>query len=68
MTSIVDETLEKKVEEGVGGDQYGPRGERGTRDSIGIIRTISERDFDVKEEVSAYLFGNFRPNEQIGTH
>lgn len=53
MTRILTKRIEKKIEEVLGDDQFGFRRGKGTRDAIGVLRIISERVFDVKEEVCA---------------
>jgi hypothetical protein len=42
--------LESKIEEVIE-DQFGFRKGKGTRDAIGLMRIISERVLDVKEEM-----------------
>jgi Reverse transcriptase (RNA-dependent DNA polymerase). len=48
---ILSKRLENKIEEVIEEDQYGFRKGKGTRDAIGLMRIISERVLDVKEEI-----------------
>ena len=43
--------METKIEEIIEEDQFGFRKGQGTRDAIGLMRIISERELDVKEEM-----------------
>jgi len=40
-----------KIEDVLGGDQFGFRKGKGTRNSIGMLRIISERSLDIDEEL-----------------
>ena len=51
VAGIVSKRLESKIEEVIEEDQFGFRKGKGTRDAIGLMRIISERVLDVKEEV-----------------
>ena len=48
---ILSKILESKIEEVIEGDQFGFRKGKGTRDTIGLMRIVSERVLDVKEEM-----------------
>ena len=48
---ILSNKLESKIEEVIEEDQFGFRKRKGTRDAIGLMRIISERVLDVKEEM-----------------
>ena len=48
---ILSKRLESKIEEFIDDDQFGFRKSKGTRDSIALMRIISERVLDVKEEM-----------------
>ena len=48
---ILSKRLESKIEEVIEEDQFGFRKGKGTRDAIGLMRIISERVLDVKEEM-----------------
>src|SRR6266576_2691197 len=43
MLRILNRRLGRKIEENAGEEQYGFRRGRGTRDAIGVVRTIGER-------------------------
>ena len=43
--------LDSNIEEVIEEDQFGFRKGKGTRDDIGLMRIISERVLDVKEEM-----------------
>jgi len=43
--------IEKKIEDVLGEDQFGFRRGKGTRDAIGMMRIIAERNLDVDEEL-----------------
>jgi hypothetical protein len=45
--------IERKIQDVLGEDQFGFRRGKGTRDAIGMLRTISERTLDVDEELCA---------------
>ena len=47
--------IEKKIENVLGENQFGFRRGKGTRDSIGMLRIISERNLEIDEELSACL-------------
>ena len=47
--------MESKIEEVIEEDQFGFRKGKGTRDAIGLMRIISERVLDVKEEMFLYF-------------
>ena len=49
---ILRKRLEIKIEEVIEEDQFGFWKGKGTRDAIGLMRFISERVLDVKEEMS----------------
>ena len=51
VTRILSKRLESKIEEVIEEDQFGFRKGKGTRDAIGLMRIISERMLDVKEEM-----------------
>jgi Reverse transcriptase (RNA-dependent DNA polymerase). len=48
---ILSKRLESKIEEVIEEDQFGFRKGKGTRDAIGLMRIMSERALDVKEEM-----------------
>ena len=48
---ILSKRLASKIEEVVEEDQFGFRKGKGTRDAIGLMRIISERVLDVKEDM-----------------
>ena len=43
--------MERKIEEATEGDQFGFWKGKGTRNTIGLMRIISERVLDVKEKM-----------------
>jgi hypothetical protein len=46
---ILRRRTERKIEGVLGGDQFGFRRGKGTRDSVGVLRIISERTLDMDE-------------------
>ena len=48
---ILSKRLESKIEEVTEEDQFGFRKGKGTRDAIGLMRIISERVLEIKEEM-----------------
>jgi hypothetical protein len=50
---ILRRRIERKTEDALGEDQFGFRGRKGTRDAIGMLRIISERNLDINEEMCA---------------
>ena len=48
---ILSKRLERKIEEVIEEYQFGFRKGKGTSDAIGLMRIISERVLDVKEEM-----------------
>ena len=48
---ILSKRSENKIEEIIAEDQFGFRKGKGTRDAVGLMRIISERELDVKEEM-----------------
>jgi len=51
VAKILRRRIEKKTENVLGGDQFGFRRENGTRDAIGMLRIISERNLERDEEL-----------------
>jgi len=51
VAKILRRRIEKKIED-VLGDQFGFRRGKGTRDTIGMLRIISERTSEIDEELS----------------
>jgi hypothetical protein len=51
VASVIKRRSEKKIEDALGEDQFGFRKGKGTRDAIGMLRIISERIFDIGEEI-----------------
>jgi len=47
--------IERKIEDVFGEDQFGFRREKGTRDAIGMMRIISERNLEINEELTICL-------------
>ena len=45
--------IEKEIGDVFGGDQFGFKREIGTRNAIGLLKTISEKSLDVDEELCA---------------
>jgi len=43
--------IKKKIEDVLGEDHFGFRSEKGTRDAVGMLRIISERTWDVDQEL-----------------
>ena len=52
---ILSKRLESKIEEVIEEDQFGFRKGKGTRDVIGLMRIISERVLDFKEEMCIWF-------------
>jgi len=52
VAKILTRRIENKIEDILGEDQSGFRRGKGTRDAIGMLRIISERTFDIDEELS----------------
>ena len=48
---ILSKRLESKIKEVIEEDQFGFRKSKGTRDAIRLMRIVSERMLDVKEEM-----------------
>jgi len=46
---ILRRRIERKIEDVLGGDQFGFRTGKRTRDAIGMLRVISERTLDKDE-------------------
>jgi hypothetical protein len=52
VAKIFRRRIQKKIENVLGEDQFGFRREKGTRDTIGLPRIISERTLEIDEELS----------------
>jgi hypothetical protein len=50
---MIKSWIEKKIEDVLGEDQFGFRREIGTRNAIGLLKTISEQSLDTDEELRA---------------
>ena len=48
---ILRRRIEKKIEDGLGEDQFGFRREKGTMDAVGMMRIIAERNMEIDEEL-----------------
>jgi hypothetical protein len=53
VAKIFRRSIEKKIQDLVGKDQFGFREGKGIRDVIGMLRIISERTLEIDEELSA---------------
>ena len=51
IATILGRRIERKIEDVLGGDQFGFRRGKGTRDAIGIVRIISERTLEIDEDL-----------------
>jgi hypothetical protein len=51
VAKILRRKLEKKIENVLGEDQFGFRGEKGTRDATELLILISERTLEIDEEL-----------------
>jgi hypothetical protein len=49
--SRIPRRIAKKIEDALGGDQFGFRRGKGTREAIGMLRIISESTLDIGEEL-----------------
>jgi len=49
VVKILRRRIERKIEDVLGGDQFGFRTGKRTRDAIGMLRVISERTLDKDE-------------------
>jgi len=47
VAKILRRRIEKKIEDVLGGDQFGFRRGKGTRDAIGMLRIISEQTLEI---------------------
>ena len=52
VAKILRRRIEKKIEDGLGEDQFGFRRGKGTRDAIKRLRKVSERTLEIDEELS----------------
>ena len=50
VAKILRRRIEKKIEDVLGEDQFGFRRGKGTRDTVGMLRIISERTLEIDEE------------------
>jgi hypothetical protein len=50
---VLRSRIEKKFEDILGEDHFGVRRGKGTRNSIGMLRIVSERSLDIEEELCA---------------
>ena len=55
VAKILRRRIERKIEDVFGEDQFGFRREKGTRDAIGMMRIISERNLEINEELTICL-------------
>jgi len=53
VTTILRRRIEKKIEDMVGEDQFGFRKGKGPRDTIGLLRILSEWTSEMDEELCA---------------
>ena len=51
IVKILRRRIERKIEDVLGEDQLGFRRRRGTRDAIGMMRIIAERNLEIDEEL-----------------
>ena len=51
IAKILRRRIERKIEDVLGEDRFGFRRGKGSRDTIGIIRIISEHILDINEEL-----------------
>ena len=51
ITKILKRRIERKIEAVLGEDQFGFRRGKGTRDAIGMMRIIAERNLEIDEEL-----------------
>jgi len=51
IAKILRRRIERKIEDVLGEDQLGFRRRRGTRDAIGMMRIIAERNLEIDEEL-----------------
>jgi hypothetical protein len=51
VVKILRRRIEKKIEDVLGEDQFGFRRGKGTRDAIGMLRIIPERNLEIDEEL-----------------
>jgi hypothetical protein len=52
VAKILRRRIENKIEAVLGEDHFGFRRRKGTRNSIGMLRIISERNLEIDEELS----------------
>ena len=55
VAKILRRRIEKKIEDVLGEDQFGFRRGKGTRDTNGMLRIISERTLEMDEELSVWF-------------
>ena len=55
IAKILRRRIEKKIEYVLGEDQFGFRRGKGTREAIGMLRIMSERNLEIDEELTMCL-------------
>jgi len=58
--------LESKIQEVIEEDQFGLRKGEGTRDAIGLMKIISERVLDIKEEMCLCFINWQKAFDRVG--